>query len=164
LFGVHAQPSLQATFKIVKNTGEVVNDNDLKSRIISSINKFFALSNWDFGETFHFSELVTYVMNQNAPDISNMLIVPKQGTQAFGSLYEIKCENDELFVSDATVADVEIIDSVTASKIQASGAVVSSTGTNNVGIQSQPLTSTTANNSSSSSSSSSSNSSGGSSY
>lgn len=166
LFGVHAQPSLQATFKIVKNTGEVVNDNDLKSRIISSINKFFALSNWDFGETFHFSELVTYVMNQNAPDISNMLIVPKQGTQAFGSLYEIKCENDELFVSDATVADVEIIDSVTASKIQASGAVVSSTGTNNVGIQSQPLTSTTANNSSSSSSNSSnsSNSSGGSSY
>ena len=163
LFGSRAQENLQATFKIVKNTGEVVNDNDLKTRIIASINRYFALSNWDFGETFNFSELVTYVMNQNAPDIVNMLIVPKQENQSFGSLYEIKSENDELFVSDATVDDIDVIDAITASKIQATGSVVTNTGTNNVGIRSQALNVTSTTSTTSSSSSSSSNS-GGSSY
>ena len=79
-------------------------------------------------------------MNSLAPDLVNFLLVPKQGTLSFGSLYEIKSENDELFVSDATVADVEIIDSVTASRIQASGRVVTSSSATNTGIQSQALT------------------------
>ena len=168
LFGSHAQENLQAVFKIVKNPGEVVNNNDLKTRIVSSINRYFALSNWNFGETFNFSELVTFVMNENAPDIVNMLIVPKQASQAFGSLYEIKSENDELFVSDATVNDIEIIDAITASKIQATGNVVTNTGTNNVGIQSQALnvtaTTSTSTSTSSSTSTNTGSSSGGSGY
>jgi hypothetical protein len=166
LFGSHAQENLQAVFKIVKNPGEVVNNNDLKTRIVSSINRYFALSNWNFGETFNFSELVTFVMNENAPDIVNMLIVPKQASQAFGSLYEIKSENDELFVSDATVNDIEIIDAITASKIQATGNVVTNTGTNNVGIQSQALnvTATTSTSTSNSTSTDTGSSSGGSGY
>ena len=139
LFGSHSDDRLQAEFKVVKNAGLVINNNDLKSRIISSINKFFALQNWDFGESFFFSELVTFVMNENAPDISNLVIVPKQANQSFGSLYEIKCEDYELFISDATVDDIQIIDSITASRLQASGNVVTSTGTTNTGITSQPL-------------------------
>ncbi len=47
---------MQATFKIVKNTNRVVNDNDIKSRVVDSINEFFALEKWDFGETIYFSE------------------------------------------------------------------------------------------------------------
>ena len=56
--------------------------------------------NWDFGETFHFTELATYVMNEVAPSIVNFIIVPKLGTLAFGSLMEIKSENDEIFVNE----------------------------------------------------------------
>ena len=166
LFGSHAEENLQATFKVVKNTENVINDNDIKVRVIESINRYFALQNWDFGETFHFTEMATYVMNFMAPDVVNFLIVPNQGTQSFGSLYEIKSENDELFVSDATVTDVEVIDSITASRIQASGTVVTSSSAQNTGIQSQALTttsssSTSSNTTSSSSTSSSSSSSGG---
>ena len=161
LFGTNAQDSLQAKFKIVKNTNEVINDNDLKVRVISAINRFFGLQNWDFGDTFHFSELVTYVMNQTAPDIVNFLIVPAQGTQSFGSLYEIKADNDEIFISDAGVDDVEIIDAITASRLQASGTVITTTQTNRTGIQSQALTTTTTSTSSTSTSSSSGSSSGG---
>ena len=142
LFGSHSQENLQAVFKIVKNPGQVINNNDLKTRVISAINKFFALQNWSFGETFYFSELVTYIMNENVPDISNIVIVPKQAQQSFGSLFEIKSEDNELFISDATVDDVEIIDSITASRLQATGNVITATGTTNTGIQSQPLTST----------------------
>lgn len=155
LFGSHAEENLQATFKVVKNTENVINDNDIKVRVIESINRYFALQNWDFGETFHFTEMATYVMNFMAPDVVNFLIVPNQGTQSFGSLYEIKSENDELFVSDATVTDVEIIDSITASRIQASGTVVTASSAQNTGIQSQALTTTSSSSSSTSSSSSS---------
>jgi len=142
LFGVHAQDNLQATFKIVKNSGEVVNNNEVKTEVVNAINSFFALQNWDFGDTFHFTELATHVMNKVAPDIVNILLVPKQATQGFGSLYEVKAENNEIFINDATVDDIEIIDSVTASRIQASGNVVTATGTTNTGIKSQALTTT----------------------
>ena len=67
LFGDKASGDLQAQFKIVKNPDKVINDNDVKSRVISAINEFFSLENWDFGETFYFSELSAYVMNQLAP-------------------------------------------------------------------------------------------------
>ena len=136
LFGNIAGADLQATIKIVKNSGRVVNDNDIKSRVIDSINEYFALENWDFGETFYFSELAAYVMKQVSPDVASIVLVPKSDTQVFGSLYEIVCENDEIFVNAATVADVEIIDSITAARLKATGTVVTSDEVLNTGIQS----------------------------
>ena len=121
LFGTQADTNLQATFKIVKNAEQVTNDSDIKSRVITAINEFFALENWEFGDTFYFSELSTYVMNELAPDLSTFVIVPKEGSKSFGSLYEVRSENDEIFISGAKVSDVEIIDAVTASKLKADG-------------------------------------------
>ena len=136
LFGDKAPVDLQATFKIVKNPDLVLNDNDVKSRVIGAINEFFALENWDFGDKFYFSELSNYVMNQLAPDLVTFLIVPKQESQTFGSLMEIKSESDEIFISGATVADVAIIDSITASRLKANGSIVTASITTNTGIQS----------------------------
>ena len=126
LFGTKADSKLQATFKIVKNKEQVTNDSDLKVRIISAINQFFALENWEFGDTFYFSELSAYVMNRLAPDLSTFVIVPNSADQGFGSLYEIKSESNEIFISGATVNDVQVIDAVTANKLKASGSVVTS--------------------------------------
>ena len=137
LFGPKADERLQAVFKVVTNPDQVVNANDVKTRIIASINQFFSLDNWDFGESFNFSELSTYVMNTVAPDIVNFIIVPAQQDQTFGSMYEIKSESNEIFISGATVDNVEIIDSITASRINAApGDFVNSSETTNVGIQS----------------------------
>ena len=136
LFGNEAQEDLQATFKVVKNKDKVLNDNDIKSRIVTAINQFFALENWEFGETFYFSELANYVMYQMTPDLSTFVIVPNQEDQSFGSLYEIKSEADEVFISGATVADVEIIDAITASRLKSDGAVLTQVTTVNAGIQS----------------------------
>jgi len=140
LFGSQAPVDLQADIKIVKNPNRVVNDNDVKSRTISAINEFFALENWDFGETFYFSELATYIMKQLSPDVSNIVLVPRDETQVFGSLYEIKSENDEIFISAAAVEDVEIIDALTATRLKASGKVVTSDEVLNTGIQSEVTT------------------------
>lgn len=118
LFGKTAPSKLQATFKIVKNSNKSINDNDLKVRIISAINEFFNINNWDFGDTFYLSELITYVTNTTSPDISNMVIVPNQENQAFGSLFEIKSRSDEIFISGATVDDIEIVPAIIASEIR----------------------------------------------
>jgi hypothetical protein len=143
LFGPKAKEELQASFKIVKNPDVVVNDNDIKTRVIEAINQFFALENWEFGEAFYFSELSTYIMNQVSPDVVNIVIVPSLDSQAFGSLYEIRSEADEIFISSATVDNVEIIDALTATKLKANGNVISSSVDVNSGVQSSTLNSTT---------------------
>jgi len=136
LFGNKADSDVQARFKLVKNPDLVINDNELKSNVISAINRFFALENWDFGDKFFFSELASYVMSQLSPNLVSFLIVPVQDSQSFGSLYELKSESDEIFISGATVADIDIIDGITASRLKASGAVLTSSESVNTGIQS----------------------------
>ena len=136
LFGANADLDLQATFKIVKNPDQVVNTNAIKAKVISAINQFFALDNWDFGDTFYFSELSTFIMATVAPELVTIVIVPNQQLQGFGSLYEIKSESDEIFVSGATVDNVEVIDAVTASRLKASGKVLTVATATNSGLQS----------------------------
>ena len=123
LFGSTAAPVLQATFKASKNAFRSNSDNALKTRILTAIDNFFAVDNWDFGQTFYFSELATYVMNIMTPDITNFVIVPKQES-LFGSLFEIKCQSNEILVSGATIFDIEIIDSITSSELKVAGTIV----------------------------------------
>jgi hypothetical protein len=119
LFGSTADPKLQAQFKVVKNPNKTINDNDLKVRIISAINSFFDINNWDFGDRFYLGELITFITNEVAPDVSNLVIVPRQPTQTFGSLFEIQSQPEEIFISGATVDDVAIVTAITAVEIRA---------------------------------------------
>ena len=128
LFGETASPELQAIFKITKTPGQVLSDNDIKAQVITAINKFFSLENWDFGDTFYFTELATYVMNNLAPNISSFVIVPRKGDLNFGSLFEISCSSSQIIISGATVNDIEIISGITSSNIKSvSGTSVDST-------------------------------------
>lgn len=124
LFGTKAIAELQATFKVVKNQASVVSDNDVKSNVITAINKFFAIENWDFGETFFFSELSAYLHATLSPAVSSVIIVPADSNLMFGNLYQINAEANEILVSSATVDNVEIISAITASQINANYAGV----------------------------------------
>lgn len=126
IFGEKADPSLQAKIKIIKNADIYTNDNDIKSSVIQYINQYFSLNNWDFGDTFYMSEMSAYLMQEMAPSIVSILLVPLQIDQSFGSLYEIRAEDDEILVSGATVNDIEIIDEITAQELRTTGAVVTS--------------------------------------
>ena len=129
LFGSNAAEELQATFKVVKNPKTNVTDAVIKTRVIAAINEFFALDNWDFGDTFYFTELAAYIHNQLAPDLLTAVIVPNQSGQGFGSLFQIDSASDEIFISGATVGDVTIISALGANQLAASGTVVTSTST-----------------------------------
>ena len=137
LFGASSTIDLQASFKVTKSLNSVVSDNDIKSRTITAINQFFTLDNWNFGDIFYFTELSTYVMTQLAPDITNFIIVPRQDGSYFGSLFEIKCPSDQIFISSATVDDIDIITGIT------SGNIKSVTGQALGSISSQNTTSST---------------------
>jgi len=117
IIGSRSDPVLQATFKVIKNPSVVISDNDIKVAVISAVNNYFDIANWDFGEAFYFSELSAYLHKQLTPNISSIIIVPKNSSQKFGSLYQINAEPNEIIVSSATVADVEIISAITATQI-----------------------------------------------
>ena len=139
LFGATADTGLQASFKIVKTPNQVSSDNDIKAKVLIAINQFFALENWDFGDTFYFSELSAYVVKQLSPSIVSFVIVPRQAGLNFGSLFEIKSANDQLFINGATVDDIEIITGITSSTIKSvSGTLLQSTTSSQ-----QTITSTT---------------------
>jgi hypothetical protein len=135
LFGPLANSEVQAIFNVVKNSASVVSDNDIKARIITAMNQFFALDNWNFGDTFYFTELSTYIINQLAPDVTSFVIVPKQTGFYFGSLFEIKCPSNQIFINGATVDDITIVAGLT------SGNIKSLTGTGLNTVTSQNVTS-----------------------
>jgi len=117
LFGTKAPTEFQTKFKVVKNKNMVVNDNDLKVKIVVTIANYFSIENWDFGDKFYSSELLAYIIQANSPEISNIVMVPKQEDQAYGSLSEIQSRPDEILVSAATVDDIQIVDTITATEL-----------------------------------------------
>lgn len=119
LFGSKASIDLRATFKVVRSDNTRLTNTQIRNNIIKSINKYFALENWDFGDTFYFSELAAYLHQETAPDVAALVIVPKISDMQFGDFMQIRSRADEILISSATVDDVEIIDSITANKLKA---------------------------------------------
>lgn len=113
LFGSKASEELRVIFKVVKVAGTDVNDNEIKSQIISYINTFFSVDNFDFGDTFFGSELTAYIHSQMATTVGGIEIVPINEESRFGALQEIKAGVDEVFISAATVADIDIVPAFT---------------------------------------------------
>jgi hypothetical protein len=66
-------------------------------------------------------------MNELTPDITNFIIVPNASNN-FGSLYEVACLSNEIFISGAQISNIEIIDAVTASQLK-TNSIVTSSGT-----------------------------------
>lgn len=123
LFGITADPKYQATFKVIKNASSVVSDNEVKTKLIQYVNEYFSLGNFDFGDTFYFTELVAYLHKEMAGIANSIVIVPNDSELTFGGLFEIKAQNDELFISTATVSNVDIIQGISTENIRASGGV-----------------------------------------
>jgi hypothetical protein len=67
-------------------------------------------------------------MNMLTPDITNFVIVPITDSNSFGSLYEVTCLSNELFVNGAHISDIEIIDAITASQLKSSSSITTNSG------------------------------------
>jgi len=118
LFGLLAEPEFQAQFKVVKHPKSKLTDNEVKSRVINAIDEFFEPGNFDFGETFYFTELAAYIHNQLKTDINSVVIVPISVDEKFGTLFQIQPDRDEVVTSVATINDVIVINEITDSNIR----------------------------------------------
>jgi len=118
LFGVGAEPELSAKFNVVKLPTTTLTDNEVKSRVIDAVDEYFDITNWDFGERFYYTELSAYIHQKLSNIISTVVIVPQNAESAFGNLFQIKSEPNELFLSTATVADVEIVRNLTETNLR----------------------------------------------
>ena len=117
LFGTKSATELRATIKCVKNPNSTVSVSEIKSQVVNAMNQYFTIENWDFGDTFFFSELSAYLHDKLGTIISTVVLVPTDPLKSFGDLYEIRSQANEIFVNAATVNDVEVIDALTSSQL-----------------------------------------------
>ena len=123
LFGAKAVPELRGTIKVVRASKTTASISEIKSRVVASINEYFTIDKWDFGNSFFFSELAAYLHKELGSIISSVVLVPLNPLKSFGDLYEIRSAANEIFVSAATVSDIEVIDALTQSNIRSQTAV-----------------------------------------
>lgn len=119
LFGEKAAPALRATIKVIKDSTTNASDSEIRSTVLAAMNNYFSINNWNFGETFYFSELSAYLHAECGDLISSAVLVPNDPTMSFGDLYEIKCAPYEIFVNAATANDVLVIPALTPAELQA---------------------------------------------
>ena len=117
LFGSKADTSLQAQFKVVANPNLVTSESEIKSAVVAAINNYFDIDNWDFGETFYFSELSAYLHQALTPLVASIIIVPADPRIQFGAMYQVNADHNEIITSAATVNNVEVIVAITANHL-----------------------------------------------
>ena len=118
LFGSKANVNDQAKIKIVLSSLNTFSENDIKNQIINVIQNFFDISNWNFGETFYFSELSAAIHTNLNASVDSVVLVPTNNGKQFGDLYQIKACEDEIFTPDVNAGDIEIIQSLTPTNLR----------------------------------------------
>jgi len=118
LFGSKAAPALRGTIKVVKVKNTNASDTEIRSAVLAAMNNYFNINNWNFGDTFFFSELAAYLHAECGELISSAVLVSNNPNQPFGDLYEIKCAPYEIFVNAATANDVLVVPALTQAELQ----------------------------------------------
>lgn len=115
VFGDNADVDTHCIFKVIKSDA-TMSDNEVKKQVIQCIDDYFR--SMEVGETFYFTQLSTFVQNKLVDLIKTIVIVPTDTSNKFGDLFQIKCDNDEIILSTATLDDVEIISTITSDNIR----------------------------------------------
>lgn len=112
LFGTQAVPELRATFRIVRASGAKLTGDQIRSKVLDLINKYFSINNWDFGQDFYATELMAVIQSKLPTEVASAVLVPVFPTNYFGDLFYLRSAPDEVFVSCAALGDIEIIDGI----------------------------------------------------
>ena len=118
LFGLKADRALKATIKAVKTISTNASDSEIRSAILTAMDTYFNIDNWNFGDSFFFSELSSFLHEQLGDMISSVVLVSNDPEKLFGDLYEIKCKPYEIFANAATTNDVVIVAALTPDTLQ----------------------------------------------
>lgn len=120
LFGSKADPALRATIKVIKSSTTTASDSEIRSAVLSEMNKYFTIDKWNFGDTFYFSELSAYLHSTIGDLVNSVVLVPNDPSLKFGELYEIRSAPYEIFVNAAQATDITVISALTPAELQIS--------------------------------------------
>jgi hypothetical protein len=109
LFGSLAEPQLRGQFRIVKSLTATLSQEAIKNEVLSVINSYFSIANWDFGQTFYVTELLGLIHQRLPTEIATVVLVPTYAINSFGSLFQVQCGIDEILMSAATLDDIAIV-------------------------------------------------------
>jgi hypothetical protein len=118
LFGAKAAEQLRATIKVIRASNSTASISEIKTAVVANLDAYFAIENWDFGDTFYFSELSAYLHQQMGDIVSSVVLVPLNPQKSFGDLYEIRSAPNEIFVNAATVVDIQVIEALTSTNLR----------------------------------------------
>lgn len=118
LFGDKADTKLRATIKVIKAGNTTASDSEIRTAVLSEMNNYFSIDNWNFGDTFYFSELSAYVHSKLGDYVSSVVLVPNDPSLSFGDLYEIHSAPYEIFVNAAQATDISVISALTPAELQ----------------------------------------------
>jgi hypothetical protein len=118
LFGNKAAPNLRATIKIIKSGTTTASDSEIRTTVLGELNNYFSIDNWDFGDTFYFSELSAYLHSRIGDLVNSVVLVPNDPNLSFGELYEIRSAPYEIFVNCAQATDITVISALTPAELQ----------------------------------------------
>jgi len=112
LFGAIAVPELRAKFKVVVSPTATLTGDQIRAQVLSTIQQYFAIDNWDFGQSFYTTELCAVIHKQLSTEILSVVMVPEFPTNYFGDLFYLKSDPHEVFISAATIDNVEIVTNI----------------------------------------------------
>lgn len=118
MYGPKADPALRATVKVVRSATTTASDSEIRSATLTAMNAYFDVNNWNFGDTFYFSELSAYLHSEIGSLINSVVLVPNDPAKSFGDLYEVKAAPYEIFVNGATTNDIVVISSLTSAALK----------------------------------------------
>lgn len=118
LFGDKAIPELRARLVIVRSNNSLLTDNQIKTTVVTTVRNFFDITQWEFGETFYFTELAAAIHLAMPTDISTVVLVPEYSSNQFGDMFQVVTREDEVLYPDITVSDIEIVTGLTSTNIR----------------------------------------------
>lgn len=112
LFGDLASDELQARFNVTKTSNATMSDTEIKQTVTRLVEQYFDINNWDFGETFYFTELAAFIHNNTVGQVSQVTIESIGDFNA--NLFEIRADSDELFLPILNTSNITITNAFAA--------------------------------------------------
>jgi hypothetical protein len=113
IIGKHAPDSLKAKIKVIRSVNNrKMTNNQIKTVIVDAVKRFFDINKWEFGQTFNFTILASYIHNTLPIELDSVVLVPTSATHIFGDLLQVFCKDDEIIQPSISVNDIEIVETL----------------------------------------------------
>lgn len=112
IIGEKAPDVLKGTIKVIRSSNRTLTSNQIKTMIVDIVNDYFDINEWEFGETFFFTELASYIHSKMPVDIDSVVFVPTYKNHVFGDLLQVVAKEDEIIQPSISVSDIEIVESL----------------------------------------------------